>query len=261
MRFKLKLQVQAEKWGRKIPLNYQYELSSAIYNILSKSSSGYAYWLHENGFSVDNKKFKLFTFSHLVIPRYSIDRENQRLVIQSDFVEWYLTFLPEKSTQRFVEGIFMQQHFQLGDRYSKVEFWVREVEMMPPILYKEEMCFETLSPICVSQRLSDGKTKYLSPIDSNYTAALLTGLTSRYKAFYGKNYEGVLFCDFHLLSEPKPVLIKMKADTPEQTLVRGYKYKFKIRLPESLMRIMIEAGAGEKGSMGWGMIREIPSLR
>jgi CRISPR-associated endoribonuclease Cas6 len=31
--------------------------------------------------------------------------------------------------------------------------------------------------------------------------------------------------------------------------------KFKIKLPEELMRVMYEGGIGEKGSLGFGMAR------
>ena len=39
--------------------------------------------------------------------------------------------------------------------------------------------------------------------DENAKAAMLTGLLSRYQAFYGKPYEGELFFDFKLLNDPK----------------------------------------------------------
>ena len=147
MRFKITLQVNSRAFGRSLPLNYMYELSSAVYRILSKSDIDYSSWLHKNGFEADRKRFKLFTFSRFVIPRYKIDKENQRLSILSDEVEWYITFLPEKSTRQFIEGVFKFQKMQVGDKRSTVEFMVRSIEILPPLQYKEEMFFETLSPV------------------------------------------------------------------------------------------------------------------
>ena len=106
MRFKITLQVNSRAFGRSLPLNYMYELSSAVYRILSKSNVDYSSWLHGNGFEADHKRFKLFTFSRFVIPRYEIDKENQRLNILSDEIDWYIAFLPEKSTRQFIEGVF-----------------------------------------------------------------------------------------------------------------------------------------------------------
>lgn len=254
MRFKLTLQVQSHALGRELPLNYSYECSAAIYRILSRSDENYSLWLHENGFITGGKRFKLFTFSNFIVPQYGIDKQRQRLIIKSDTVEWFISFLPEKSTQQFIEGVFRQQGFQIADKISGVEFQVREVQVMPPLNYQKEMCFETLSPVCVSKRRDDGKSDYLSPSDPSYVRGLLTGLLARYDAYYGKEYEGEVYCDFQVLNEPKSVLVKIKAGTPQQTFVRGYRYRFKVSLPEPLMKIGYESGWGEKGAIGFGAL-------
>ena len=254
MRFKLTLQVQPSVSGRELPINYNYECSSAIYRTLSRSDENYSLWLHENGFVTGGKRFKLFSFSNLIIPQYGIDKQRQRLIIKSDTVEWFISFLPEKSTQQFIEGVFRQQTFHIGDKISGVEFQVREVQIMLPLDYQEEMCFDTLSPVCVSKRRDDGKSDYLSPSDPSYVKGLLTGLLARYEAYYGKEYTGEVYCDFQVLNEPKSVLVKIKTGTPQQTFVRGYRYRFKVSLPEPLMRIGYESGWGEKGSLGFGAL-------
>lgn len=254
MRFKLTLQIQPRVLGHELPINYQYELSAAIYRILAHSDENYSSWLHENGFVIGGKRFKLFTFSNLIIPQYGIDKQRQRLVIKSDIIEWFISFLPEKSTQQFIEGVFCQQSFHIADKISGVEFQVREVQVMPPLDYQKEMCFETLSPVCVSMRKEDGKTEYISPSDPSYVTGILTGLLARYEAYYGKEYDREVYCDFMVLDEPKSVLVKIKAGTPQQTFVRGYRYKFKVKLPEPLMNIGYESGWGEKGAIGFGMI-------
>lgn len=254
MRFKIKLEVLSQVMGRKIPINYQYELSAAIYRILSKANLEYATWLHDNGFFVDKKRFKLFTFSQLIVPCYGIDKERQRLVIDSDMVEWHIGFLPEKSTQQFVQGVFSDQTFQIADCISGVSFAIREVQVMPPLGYAPVMEFQTLSPICVSQRNEQGKTDYLSPDAPNYAEGLLTGLLARYKALYGHDFDGDASIDFQLIGKAKPVLVKIKAGTPAQTFVKGYKCRFKLALAEELMRIAYEGGLGEKCSLGFGMI-------
>lgn len=255
MRFKLLLQLQSQAKGWEIPINYQYELSAAIYRIMSKADVRYAQWLHDNGFVAGNKRFKLFTFSRLIVPHYGIDKERQRLIINSDTVDWHIGFLPEKSTQQFIQGIFHDQAIEISDRISGATFAIREVQVMPPLMYAPVMEFQTLSPICVSQRNEQGKTDYLSPDAPNYAEGLLTGLLARYKALYGHDYDGDASIDFQLLGNAKPVLVKIKAGTPAQTFVKGYQCKFRLALPEELMRIAYEGGLGEKCSMGFGMIK------
>lgn len=255
MRFKLKLELLPDIMGREIPINYQYELSAAIYHILSKASQTYSSWLHDNGFWVDNKSFKLFTFSRLIVPKYGIDKERQRLIIKSNVVEWHLGFLPEKSTQQFIQGVFNEQQIEISDRISGASFAIREIQVMQSLTYSPVMEFETMSPICVSRRNERGKANYLSPENPDYASGLLKGLLARYHALYGHDYEGNTSVDFQLLGKAKPVLVKIKAETPEQTFVKGYQYKFRLALAEDLMQIAYEGGLGEKCSLGFGMIK------
>ena len=254
MRFKLTLQLQSEAMGRELPINYQYPLQGVIYHTLEKSDLEYSTWLHENGYQQDGKRFKLFTFSNLIVPQYGIDKQRERLIVKSDFVTLYITFLPERSTQQFIQGLFQQQTFQVSDYISGVQFMVREIQVMPPIDYQPDMVFKTLSPVCISLRNERGLMDYLSPADPRYELGILTGLLARYDAVNGHPFNGTPYCHLQLLSEPKSTLVRIKAGTPNETRVRGYRYQFKIDLPEELMQIAYESGLGEKGSMGFGMI-------
>jgi CRISPR-associated endoribonuclease Cas6 len=181
------------------------------------------------------------------------------LILQSDKVAWYISFLPEKSTEKFIQGIFTSQNFEVGDKKSCVRFAVQHVEVLPALICQEEsLTFETMSPICISTRDDKMTTKYLSPTDEKARGNIVLGLMHKYEAFYRKKYEGVINYNFETLNEPKPVLTKIKAGTLEETKVKGYMCKFKIKLPEELMRVMYEGGIGEKGSLGFGMVKAKP---
>lgn len=257
MRFRLKLEVLHSVKGNAMPINYQYELSSAIYKIIAKSDMNFAQWLHDNGFEYNNKNFKLFSYSWLNVPRYTIDKERERLIINSDFVEWHISFLPEISTQQFIKGLFEDQFIEISDNISGVIFKVKEIQLMPTIEYASEMEFITISPICVSFRNEFGSTDYLSPKAPNYKEGLLSGLLSKYSAFYGDDCQMVQNIDFQVIGQFKPVLVKIKANTPAQTFVKAYNYRFKLSLPEPLMHIAYNCGLGEKCSMGFGMIKVV----
>ena len=145
MRFKLTLQIQPEVMGNELPINYQFPLQAAIYKTLANSDAEFATWLHENGYQQDGKRFKLFTFSNLIVPQYGIGKERERLEIKSDYVTLLISFLPEKSTQKFIEGIFNNRTIQIADHLSGVQFVVREIQVMSPLNYKPDMVFHTLS--------------------------------------------------------------------------------------------------------------------
>ena len=257
MRFKLTLQIQPEVMGRELPINYQYPLQAAIYHTLAQSDLDFSTWLHENGYQQEGKRFKLFTFSNLIVPKFGIDKQRERLIVKSNLVTLYISFLPERSTQQFIQGLFQQQTIQVADYISGVQFVVREIQVMPPLDYQPDMTFKTLSPVCISLRNERGLMDYLSPTDPRYELGILTGLLARYDVIHGQPFSGTPYCHLQLLNEPKSALVRIKAGTPNETRVRGYRYHFKIDLPEELMQIAYESGLGEKGSMGFGMIEAL----
>lgn len=259
MRFKLTLEVDKSSFGNILPLNYQYEQSAAVYKILSRASEQYASWLHDNGFSAGEvgKRFKLFTFSRFIVDNFRILRDSGRLVILSSNIYWYLSFLPEQSTEKFIQGLFANQVFEIGDVKSVVRFRVANVEVLSPPFFSEKMSFTTLSPVCVRNIRVDGGTDYISPDNHIYEKALLDGLLSRYTAFYKRSYSGDAFLNLELLTEPKSVLITIKAGTERQTRVRGYLFKFKLHAPADLMRLMYEGGLGEECAQGFGCVEEM----
>lgn len=263
MRFKLTLQVQSNGRKREIPINYQYPLQCAVYGILSKSDVEFTTHLHDCGYQHKDggKIFKLFTFSNLIVPNYGIDKERERLIIKSDKVYMYISFQPEKDVQQFIQGIFAQQSIRIYDELSEAEFVIQEVQVMPPLEYSAEDTFQTLSPVCISLRNDRGYMDYLRPDHPLYEAGILTGLLSRYKVITGKEYEGENYCHLKLLNEPKSALISIKSGKANGTRVRGFRYKFQIDLPEPLMQIAWESGLGEKGSMGFGMIEKVESVK
>lgn len=253
MRFKLSLHIDKSAFGDKLPLSYTYELSSVVYKILSKSDKEFAVWLHENGFRSGNKKFKLFTFSRLYVPLFRIEGEFMHIL--SDTVEWQISFLPERSTQEFISGVFQNQTFEVGTRKANVRFYVREISVIPPPIFTETMEFETLSPICISLRRENDKVDYLSPDNPEAIPIIRQNLLNKYFAFHGKEYDSKFDFNFEVLSKPKSVLVTIKSGTPQQTRVRGFMCRFRMTVPLELMKVAYDAGVAEKGSTGFGMVK------
>jgi CRISPR-associated endoribonuclease Cas6 len=263
MRFKLTLQVDRQAFGDCLPLNYQYELSAFIYRAIAQADNDYSEWLHENGFRLNGRPFKLFTFSNLIVPKYFIDKSNARLWIDCERVEWLVSFLPEASTEKFVIGLFSEQFFQIGDRKSVVQFRVEQIESLPTPMFKPVMRFRPLSPVCLSQRDDNLKNNYISPANPDASPLILSNLQNKYESFYGQKHSELptpnqgkpLDFAFRVIGEPKSKLICIKTNTEAQTLVRGYdRFFFEMTAPPELMQIAYQCGIGEKNSMGFGMI-------
>jgi CRISPR-associated endoribonuclease Cas6 len=258
MRFKLTLKVNRQKFGDELPINYLYESSAAIYRILSKADKDYATWLHDNGFELSRgKRFKLFTFSRFFIPEYKIIPKKGRIKILCDTIEWQISFLPERSTQKFIEGLFSNQIFEVGDRRSAVQFEIRSVEAMPEPEYTEEMEFNTLSPMCIKFKREDGGKDYLSPTDVRSPFLIFNGLIDRYRSFYHQDPPfSVSDCKLSVTKDPKSALITVKAGTKEETKIRGYLCSFKIKAPVEIMKMIYTSGIGSLNAIGFGCVEE-----
>ena len=255
MRFKLFLNIDKHPFGNRLPFNYQYELSAVIYKILGHADGEFSQWLHDNGFAADKKVFKLFAFSRLQIPKFRI--EGNFLEILSDSVTWYLSFLPERSTQEFIQGIFNEQQFELGNRQARIRCRVQSIELMPSPAFSEPMSFRTLSPMCLTLKRENGTDEYVAPDHPMAKELIRQNLLDKYKAFTGNDFPNhdAAF-DFKVTNQPRSSLVTIKADTPQESKIRAFGCNFQLTAPVELMKICYDCGIGSKNSLGFGMVEE-----
>lgn len=253
MRFQLTLQL-INKQFRTLPLNYQYELSSFIYKTIAKGSHEYAEWLHENGFQLGEKQFRMFTFSNLKIPKKKIDIQKETIEIESDTIILELAFLPERSTEEFIKGVFSDRTFSIGNKQTIAEFVVQSIELLPQPNFSQPMIGRMESPLCITKILENRTTKYIMPDEEGAKELLKNNLLRKYEAFYGKPFAEDLFFVWETTSPIKSKLIKIKPNTPQQTKVRGAICSFRLFTHPELLKIAYNAGLGEKNSMGFGCV-------
>ncbi len=235
-----------------LPVNYQYELSAWIYNVINQSDPEFAAWLHDKGFCDNNKQFRLFTFSNFNVRHREI--LGDRLIIKADPIELIISTLPEETIRHFVTGIFRDCEFRLGDRISSVGFKINSIEAMPPPVFTDEMSFRSLSPIFVSQKIEGRRqAKHLSPLDEGYTSLLINNLKEKLRVFtgFGSTYDASE-ATLELQSPAKQKGIAIKTNTPQASKLIGYHYNFTIKADAELLRIGYYTGFGEKGSQGFG---------
>ena len=255
MRFLLKL--EPINYGKQclLPINYQYELASCIYQIISSSSQAYSEWLHKNGFQTENRQYRLFTFSNFNIPEYKII--DDRIQILSRTITCVISFLPERSTAEFINGVFSRQQLSIGDRKTQVDFRVVGIELLPEPNFELQQNYETLSPVCIKRHLPDeNRVIYESPESENFAPALLNNLLNKYKAFNEVDFPYATDFEFGTIGKTRSKLISIKANTPQETKVRGYSFRFRIKAHPELLRIMYHCGLGEMNAMGFGCVEK-----
>lgn len=258
MKFKITLQTNRQ-YGNLLPFNYQYEQSAVIYRILAQADMQYSSWLHENGYLLhEAKRFKLFCYSPFIFEKVKPLPEAGCLDIIGEKAVWYISFIPEKSTLEFIQGIFAHQSFSIGNKEHRVAFDVIGVEAMSMPQLTEQIAFQAMSPICVKLH-EDNKTQYLSPDNPMFADGILKGLKARYESIHGQplDMNDKAFA-FELTDKKvKSKLITIKANTPYESRVRGYLCSFRLKAPLELMKIAYEGGVGEQCSQGFGFIKNI----
>ena len=264
---RIKLSLRSVENNSRIPINYQYPLSAAIYKILSHGSAEYADWLHNKGYlSGDGKPRKLFNFSKLHIPGVKrIDstllipgNRNCQVCISSPMLEDFI--------QHFVIGLFENQKIEIGGRNTITRFAIESVETVALPEFKPHQKFRCLSPVVISgKHLYDERLQeyYLRADDPDLSNAIKKNLTKKYELIFQKsidddNFEFVLDRDYitrrggiHKISK----LITIKENIKnEATKIKCFESPFTLSAKRELMNIAWECGIGQRNSLGFGMV-------
>ena len=258
MRFKLTLDLIGQE--RFLPINYQYEFSSWIYKTIHFGDPEFAKWLHNFGYMDGYKQFKLFTFSRLYPEKYKVSGD--RLELQTNRVLQYISFYANEAVEPFIIGLFKNQEFSLGDQISKVHFRVNNIEKLAEPDWRPSLNIRAETPIVISVKETETSKfgTYLSPEDSRFGDLVLKNLTTKYLALMTqqtKASQQITFgnsseMNFSLIGKPKSKLVKIKAGTPNETLLKGYIFDFSITAPVEIIRLGYYGGFGEKNSLGFG---------
>jgi CRISPR-associated endoribonuclease Cas6 len=262
MRFKIHLALSNPEQNM-MPLNYQYEVSSWIHKTIHFGNKKFSDWLYQQHYIYGNKKFRMFSFSNLIIPQYKII--DDRLFVNSGKIYLIITLQIEEAIEGLIIGLFRNQKFSLGDQKSFVNFEVRYVEKLDEPEFSNCMAFKTLSPMVVTkleENTENSRTFYLAPDDPEYEKLILANLSRKHLALIEhlkSKQEQALFSHsgktkFEILGNTRSRFIKFKTGTPEETTIRGYLFEFRLTAPVDLIKAGYNAGFGEKNSHGFGCV-------
>lgn len=254
MRIRFELTPASAVW---LPWSHQYALSSAIYATIAYASPGFSTFLHDKGFVAEGKQFRLFTFSSLM--GKVLERTNYGLLMQAPINLLCSSPIPE-FVRAVAEGSLQKGSLRVGD----VELPVARVETLPDPEFTERMLFRPLSPITVSTGRvdDDGKMRatYLTPDTPDFFIHLAENLAHKFQALTGKpNEDSVMFNPFGETTPDGKRLSKL-IDI-KGIKVKGWLVPVEGEGNPELLRLVYEAGLGEKNSVGFGMVEAINQNR
>jgi CRISPR-associated endoribonuclease Cas6 len=269
-----------------LPVSYNYFLTSLIYKIIKNSSEDYSRFLHDEGYRLGESKkgFKLFTYSMLTSNKFKIGGE--KIIFLNSHVQWQISSPLDNFIQHLVTGVFAEgQEIEIGhinncsSRSNGLNglsglnrFLIERVETLPRPEFKGMMKFTCLSPVTVSKvvglnslnslnGLSDlngsFKCHYLRPWEDGFTEAIKNNMIKKYKLVHGKDIEDSEFAikiDTDYMNRKSGKITK-NIDFKGTNII-GFMSPFEVAGSPELIEIGYEAGFGEKGSMGFGMVKE-----
>ena len=236
--------------GIHLPINYNYFLASAIYGFLRESDPEYADFLHQDGYELENRRFKLFTFSQLMAKRREI--RGDQIHFRSPLT-WYVSSSQEPFLENFAAALMGTGILQIEGHRLRVQ----DVEVLRQPRFGPQMTFRCLSPITMStMRERDGQlgTHYCLPDDLQFSELVRQNLIRKYEAVYRhppteKSF-AMTFDQAYMDKKGGRVtrLVNYKG-----IRIRGVVSPFHVIGAPELIRVGYECGFGDKNSAGFGM--------
>ena len=236
--------------GIRLPINYNYFLSGVIYRFLRESNPEYAQFLHQDGYEVENRRFKLFTFSQLMAKR---EIRGDQIHFRSPLT-WYVSSSQEPFLQNFAAALMETGILQV----ERHRLRVNDVEVLPPPRFGQRMTFRCLSPVTMStkrERADRLDTHYCLPDDPQFSELVRQNLIRKYEAVHQQPPEEKSFAmtfDQEYIDKRKGRVTRLV--NFKGTKIRGVVSPFHIIGAPALIRVGYECGFGDKNSMGFGMV-------
>ncbi|MDD2716741.1 MAG: CRISPR-associated endoribonuclease Cas6 [Candidatus Wallbacteria bacterium] len=240
-----------------IPINYNYFITAMIYRFLAASSQEFSAFLHDYGYrlSGSRKGFKLFTYS-MLRGHHTI---TGALISFTGPVTLLLSSPVMPFVQHLVNGLFSRgANLEIGPSTGRGRFRIESVETLENPKFTRKMKFVCLSPATVSVSGDNGLPHYLRPWEEGFSDAIKHNLMRKYELVHGKKLRDSAFevrIDNDYMNRHAGKVMKTIAF--KKAKIAGYFAPFTVTGSPKLLELGYEAGFGEKGSMGFGMVEAV----
>lgn len=226
-----------------LPVDHNYLVQAAIYQQIEQPAL--RSFLHEQGFELGKRKFKLFTFSRLM-GKVKVDSQKGYMVFTLP-LELAICSPLAIILQELAKSFLKQGYIHLGREILYVE----RVTAIDQVVQEKSIKIRMLSPLTVYSTLVDSGrnyTHYYSPFEPRFQELVYANLVKKYWLIFGK---GVPQEEFSI--EPLEVdkrdfkIVKYKG-----TVIKGWMGSYRLKGNPQLLKVALDAGLGSKNSQGFG---------
>lgn len=228
----------------RLPIQYNYILQGFIYSNISDQN--YRSFLHQEGYRIDNRPFKLFTYSRLE-GAFFIDKTRQtiefksplRLVVSSA-VDQFITDL----AQTLISADFLS----IGPNSVQVD----AITVQKDPVFKEQTQIKLISPMLTySTDIEEGRkyTRYHSPWTPEFTRLAHDNLCRKYQLIHGTLPDPDRFSIHPNGSREQDFIRILKF---KDTVIKAWAGIYWLSGNTELMKVAYHTGLGSKNSQGFG---------
>jgi CRISPR-associated endoribonuclease Cas6 len=227
-----------------LPLHYNHLIQGFLYESIDPDLSRF---LHDKGYEVDNRPFRLFVYSR-ILGNYRIISSEEKIFFTPK-IKLLIASPCDKFCLSLAKNIIRRGDLHLGNNILHSVTYTTHSSCVN----NESIVVCTQSPITVYSTLfrPDQRkyTVYFQPGDPDYNRLITENLQRKYRAFYKKQPpSGDVSVRSH--SRLKRSIVKYKG-----FIIKGYSGNLSLNGPPELLQIALDAGLGAKNSQGFGFIQ------
>lgn len=244
--------LKAENQGR-VDFNYYYKVMKVLYRAVTNVDADLGCKLHEKGYKVDNKTFKLFTFG---IGYNDSENDNKGFIIRKN-EEISLTISGKDEVLNLIlKSIIKQGYLIIED----IKFTIKNVQDDEKVRFNKIMLYRVQTPIVESiYNAEEKRIEYLNIFQISFYNALAQNLMRKYELVYGKKYDGNLHFDIEDVIKAKKRYIR---GIKKNGFIIGYSnFEIFIEAREDMQKVAYYTSLGQNSSMGMGLLKYIIGRR
>jgi len=225
-----------------IPIHYNHYIQGFIYNSISPKL---AQILHDQGFPLEKRKFKLFTYSR-IFGKFNSNDHKGTITFNSPF-RLIVSSVMNVFIQEIGEELLRKETLRIASNVVSVN----SVEVSDFPINEEKIKIKMLSPVTIYSTLSSSsgrkKTYYYNPFEKEFSQLLSENAKKKFKAFYDKESRGEIILIGQNLSNKYEKIISYKG-----TVIKGWMGIYELSGDPELLKIVYDAGLGGKNPQGFG---------
>lgn len=220
-----------------IPINYNYQVQSAIYQLL-KYDRAFSAYIHNVGFGNPKLPFKLFTFGQL---NGHCAFRDKKLVFGSD-ISLEIRSSSEQFCDILKKALLKHGTMTLFD----TQLPIKMIEVTDRHITAESVQIRTLSPIVAKAPEENGKSIYYSPENEMFQEAVNHNFQRKFAVYFRRPPE-------HKLEIQPMGYIRKVVTSYKGIWITAYHGDFTLSGESAGLDFLYQTGLGGRNAQGFGM--------